>query len=161
MSTALTKAPAVDVAMLIRRPVHEVFEALADPGVTSRFWFTKSSGRMVEGAELVWDWEMYGARGNVLVEKVEPDRTIRFTWDGYDPSHPTVVEFRFEPHQADGTYLRITESGFSGDADTQVARALDSTAGFAFLLSSLKAALEHDVTLRVVLDAHPEGWQPA
>jgi hypothetical protein len=36
-----------------------------------------------------------------------------------------------------------------------VSRALDSTAGFTFLLSSLKAALEHDITLRVVLDAHP------
>ena len=34
---------------------------------------------------------------------------------------------------------------------------IDSTVGFTFLLSSLKAFLEHDVELRVVLDAHPAG----
>jgi hypothetical protein len=40
-------------------------------------------------------------------------------------------------------------------ADTQISRALDSTAGFTFLPSALKAALEHDITLRVTMDAHP------
>jgi hypothetical protein len=31
---------------------HSVFEALADPSITTRFWYTKSSGRMEEGPEL-------------------------------------------------------------------------------------------------------------
>jgi uncharacterized protein YndB with AHSA1/START domain len=155
MSTQLTRPPSVNVGMLVRRSSHDVFEALADPIVATRFWYTKSSGRMIEGAELVWEWEMYGAEGHVRVDKVEDDRLIRFIWDGYDPLNPTTVEFHFSPHENGTTYLRITETGFSGDADTQVARALDSTAGFTFLLSSLKAALEHDITLRVVLDAHP------
>jgi uncharacterized protein YndB with AHSA1/START domain len=157
----LTSAPAVDVGMLIRRPPHDVFEALADPAITTRFWYTQSTGRMTEGAELTWEWEMYDARGKVSVKQVEPDRRIRFAWDGYDPAHPTTVEFLLAAHDRDTTYLRITEAGFTGDADTQVARALDSTAGFTFLLSSLKAALEHDVTLRVVLDAHPQRLQAA
>jgi hypothetical protein len=50
---------------------------------------------------------------------------------------------------------RAGETGFTGDDGNQVSRALDSTAGFTFLLSSLKAALEHDITLRVTMDAHP------
>ena len=50
--TALTKGPAVDVGMLVRRPPDEVFEALADPSVTTRFWYTRSTGPMTEGAEL-------------------------------------------------------------------------------------------------------------
>ena len=158
-SLQLTKAPSVDVGMLIRRSPHDVFEALTDPSITTRFWYTKSSGRMVEGAELRWEWEMYGASTKVRVEEVDPDRRIRFVWEGYDPSHPTTVEFNFVPHEHGTTYLRITETGFTGDADTQVARALDSTAGFSFLLSSLKAALEHDITLRVVLGAHPPDLQ--
>ena len=54
----------------------------------------------------------------------------------------------------------IIETGFTGDGDTHVRRALDSTAGFTFLLSSLQAALEHDITLRVVLDAHPPDLPP-
>ena len=40
-----------------------------------------------------------------------------------------------------------------------MSRALDAAQGFTFLLSSLKAFLEHDVVLRVVLDAHPAGLQ--
>ncbi|MGC2486921.1 MAG: SRPBCC family protein [Acidimicrobiales bacterium] len=156
MSTELTRLPSVNVGMLIRRPPHDVFEALADPEIATRFWYTKSSGRMIEGAELIWEWEMYAAEGHVRVDKVDGDRLIRFVWDGYDPLIPTTVEFHFTPRESDTTYLNITETGFSGDADTQVARALESTAGFTFLLSSLKAALEHDITLRVVLDAHPQ-----
>jgi uncharacterized protein YndB with AHSA1/START domain len=151
----LAKAPAVDIGMLIRRRPDEVFEALADPAITTRFWYTRSTGRMAQGAELTWAWEMYRVSSAVRVLDVEPGRRIRFSWDGYDPAHPTTVEFQFIPYSGGTTYLRITETGFTGDADTQVSRALDATAGFTFLISSLKAALEHDITLRVVLDAHP------
>jgi hypothetical protein len=35
--------------MLIRRPVAEVVEAFVDPAVTSRFWFTRSTGRLEVG----------------------------------------------------------------------------------------------------------------
>jgi hypothetical protein len=51
------------------------------------------------------------------------------------------------------------ETGFSGGADTQVSRALGSTAGFSLLLSSLKAALEQDITLTVTMDAHPSNLE--
>jgi uncharacterized protein YndB with AHSA1/START domain len=155
----LTTAPSVDVGMLIRRSPHDVFEALADPSITTRFWYTKSTGRMAQGAELTWEWEMYGASARVWVREIQADRSIRFCWDSYSPSHPTTVGFRFVPYENDTTYLSITETGFSGDADTQVSQALDSTAGFTMLLSSLKAALEHDITLRVTIDAHPPRLQ--
>jgi uncharacterized protein YndB with AHSA1/START domain len=97
----LTNAPSVDVGVLIRRPPHDVFEALADPSITTRFWYTKSTGRMAEGAQLTWEWEMYGASGKVWVEEVQADRRIRFSWEGYDPSHPTTVEFQFIPYEND------------------------------------------------------------
>ena len=132
MTLQLAKSPSVDVGLLIRRSPHDVFEALANPSITTRFWYTKSSGRMEEGAELTWEWEMYGASGRVWMQEVEPDRRIRFSWEGYDPSQPTTVEFLFIPYENDTTYVRITETGFTGDADTQVRRALESTAGFTF-----------------------------
>jgi uncharacterized protein YndB with AHSA1/START domain len=152
-------SPNVDVGVLIRRTPHDVFEALADPAITTRFWYTKSTGRMEKDAKLTWTWDMHNASGNVYVEDIDPDKRIRFTWDGYDPQHPTTVEFRFIPYEHDTTYLRITETGFTGDGVTPVKRALNSTAGFTFLLSSLKAALEHDITLRVTEDAHPPHLQ--
>jgi hypothetical protein len=60
---------------------------------------------------------------------------------------PTTVEFHFIPHETDTTNLRIAETGFSGDGDTQVARALESTGRFTVLLGAVKAALEHDIAL--------------
>jgi uncharacterized protein YndB with AHSA1/START domain len=154
----LSRAPSARVGVLIRRSARDVFATMTDPALTTRFWFTKSSGPVTRGAQLTWTWEMCGVSSAVSVIDVEQDRLLRFTWSGYDPTHPTAVELRFVPW-ADGTYVQITETGFSGDGDTQVSRALDSTQGFTFLLSSLKAFLEHDVVLRVVLDAHPAGLQ--
>ena len=48
------ESPIVRVQMRIRRPVREVFAAFVDPAITTRFWFTKSSGPLVQGAEVTW-----------------------------------------------------------------------------------------------------------
>lgn len=40
----LTQAPIAKAEMLIRKPVAEVFEAFVNPEITTKFWFTKSSG---------------------------------------------------------------------------------------------------------------------
>jgi uncharacterized protein YndB with AHSA1/START domain len=155
----LTHVPAVKVGLLMRKPPADTFAAIADPAITTRFWYTKSTGPMTEGAELIWEWEMYGASARIRVHEVEQDRRIRFSWSGYNPEHPTTVEFGFIPWQDGTTYVQVTETGFSGDGDTIVARIADSTAGFTFLLASLKAFLEHGIELGVVMDAHPVGLE--
>jgi len=38
--------------MLIRKPVAEVFEAFTNPKITSKFWFTKGSGKLEAGAKV-------------------------------------------------------------------------------------------------------------
>ncbi|MCK2215418.1 SRPBCC domain-containing protein [Actinomadura sp. ATCC 31491] len=110
---------------------------------------------MTPGAELLWEWEMYGASTNVLVKEVEENSRVLFTWSGYTPDHPTTVEFRFTPAPGDSTYVEITESGFTGSGDEVVRHALDATGGFTFLISALKALLEHDLALGLIGDAHP------
>jgi uncharacterized protein YndB with AHSA1/START domain len=37
-SLVLTTPPVAKAAMLIRRPVADVFEAFVDPAITSKFW---------------------------------------------------------------------------------------------------------------------------
>jgi len=46
---ALQDAPIAKAQMLIRKPVAEVFEAFVDPAITTKFWFTESSGRLEPG----------------------------------------------------------------------------------------------------------------
>ena len=46
------KAMIAKTEMLIRRPVAEVFEAFTNPDITTKFWFTKSSGQLETGKRL-------------------------------------------------------------------------------------------------------------
>jgi uncharacterized protein YndB with AHSA1/START domain len=86
----LTQAPVAKAAMLIRRPVAEVFEAFVDPDITSQFWFTKGSGRLEAGKQVQWDWGMYGFSVPVTVKSVEPNKRILIEWPGYGA--PSTVE---------------------------------------------------------------------
>lgn len=151
--------PVAKAGMLIRRPVAEVFEAFVDPAVTSRFWFTKGSGRLEPGARVRWDWEMYGAGSDVVVKAVEPNRRILIDWD-----EPAIeVEWTFEPRGPERTWVEVENRGFAGDAASRVARALDSAGGFALVLAGAKIWLERGLDPGFVLDRHPdaraEGWK--
>lgn len=153
-SQQLTQTPVATAAMLIRRPAAEVFEAIADPAITTQFWFTRSSGRLEPGATVRWDWEMYGVFAHVTVREVEPHQRILMDWGGGDEA-PTTVEWRFTPLTADTTFLEVTNSGFTGDADAVVAQALDSTGGFTLVVAGLKSFLEHGIQLNLVPDRFP------
>ncbi|MDG0809300.1 SRPBCC family protein [Cohnella rhizosphaerae] len=142
--------------MLVRRPVEEVFEAFVDPSVTTRFWFTKSSGRLAEGARVRWEWEMYGAAAEVDVLAIEPNRRIKIRW-GDETNGFTQVEWTFTDRGANETFVSVVNSGFQGDGDAVVAQALDSTGGFNMVLCALKALLEHGIELNVVADKAPDA----
>lgn len=154
------QAPVVQAQMLIRKPAAQVFEALVDPAITSRFWFSKGSGRLEAGRKVRWDWEMYGVSTEAEVKEIEENRRILFEWDG--PHNPTRVEWTLEPRGEDRTYVTVKNWGFTGDPDKIIASAMDSTGGFSFVLASLKAWLEHGIELRLVEDHAPdslvEGW---
>lgn len=141
--------------MLIRRPPPEVFAAFADPAVTTRFWFTKSSGPLAPGARVRWEWEMFGVSADVTVEAFEQDRRIVIAWPG--EGGPTSVEWRFAPHADAATFVTITNSGFHGDGDAQVTQAIAATEGFTLVLAGLKAFIEHGVALGLVADRFPAG----
>ena len=150
----ITTPPLMKTGMLIRKPVQEVFEAFIDPEVTTKFWFTRSSGRLAQGSQVQWDWEMYGISVPVTVQGIQPNARIAIEWG--EPGARTSVEWLFHPCR-DGTYVAITHSGFAGNGDELVKMATDSTQGFTLVLAALKALLEHDVQLNVVADRFPRG----
>lgn len=141
--------------MLIRKPAAEVFEAFVNPEITTKFWFTKSTGRLEAGRQVTWEWEMFGVSSKVNVKAVEQNRRILIEWDGY--GGPEMVEWVFTPHGGDSTFVSVKNWGFRGDDDEVVKAALDSTGGFTWLLAGLKAYLEHGIQLNLVADAHPKG----
>jgi uncharacterized protein YndB with AHSA1/START domain len=115
--------------MLIRRPVAEVFEAFVDPGVTSRFWFSRGSGRLEPGKTVTWHWEKYQASADVRVKAVEPNARIEIEWSAY--GNPTTVEWQFTARPDNTTFVSITNTGFRGDGAEITRQAVSSTEGFA------------------------------
>jgi uncharacterized protein YndB with AHSA1/START domain len=151
----LKQVPIAKTGMLIRRPVAEVYEALVNPDITSKFWFTKGSRRLEVGKQVQWDWQMYDVSIQVTAKIIEPNRRIVIEWPGY--SGPTTVEWMLASQEDGTTFVSVTEAGFTGDGDELVRYVTDSTQGFTLMLAGLKALLEHNVRLNLTADRYPKG----
>ena len=148
--------PVAKTEMLIRKPVAEVFEAFVNPAITSRFWFTKGSGRLEAGKQIRWDWEMYNFSVQVSVKAIEENKRILIEW-GAAGAPPTTVEWVFTSRPDNTTLVSVTNSGFTGDGDEIVKQALDSMGGFSLVLAGAKAFLEHNINLNLIADRFPDG----
>lgn len=145
------KSRIVSNQMLIRRPVSKVFNALRNPEVTTKFWFTRSSGPLEEGGKVTWYWDMYGVNAEVQVESIIENELIKFQWG--EPR--TTVEFQFIAISQDSTYVIIKNYGFSQEDEDLLEALKDNMGGFTFLLSAMKAWLEHGIQLNLVADKYP------
>ncbi len=100
----------------IARPVHEVFEAVADPDVLSEYFTTNGAkGRLETGATVVWDFADFPGAFPVHVVDVEQDRRIVLRWaaaDGGDDGYETTVTMDFEPLDDGRTLVTIAEEGW-------------------------------------------------
>ncbi|CAM4459842.1 uncharacterized protein YndB with AHSA1/START domain [Paenibacillus endophyticus] len=148
----LNHEPIVKADMLIRKPVEEVFEAFVNPAITTKFWFTKSSGRLEKGVHIRWDWEMYGVSDNVFVKEFEQNKRILLEWSDH-----TLTEWQFTRRTDSEAFVTITNSGFTGDGDDVVNQAIDGMGGYMIVLCGLKALLEHGIILNLVSDKAPDA----
>lgn len=140
--------------MLIRKPVAEVFEAFVNPEITSKFWFTKGSGRLDANKEVTWTWEMYNVSVPVIVKAIVPDKSILVSWGNNEQE--TTVEWTFTEMKNNTTFVSVVNNGFKGDTEQIVAQIRDSTEGFTLVLAGLKAYLEHHIQLNLVGDRFPK-----
>jgi len=151
----LKEEPVVKAEMNIRKPVDEVFATFIDPEKTTKFWFTKSSGKLEFGKHIRWDWEMYGVSANVYVKQLEENKRILIEWE--EPYGYSTVEWTFTPRNGYETFVSIINSGFQGEGDEMVEQALDSMGGFTIVLCGLKAYLEHGISLNLIADKAPDA----
>jgi len=140
--------------MMIRKPIDEVFEAFINPEITSKFWFTKGSARLTEGAGINWMWEMYNLTVPVKVKKIESNKSIIIEWG--EGKQQSTVEWVFKTLGPSKTFLTITNDNFQGSEEELISQIRDSTGGFTIVLAGLKAWLEHGIELRLVEDKFPK-----
>lgn len=143
--------PIVETQMMIRKPVETVFRAFIDPAITTKFWFTKSSGPLEVNKTVIWQWEMYNASADVLTKEIIANRLIRVEWG----SPTTTVDYEFTALTEETTYVVIKNYGFHQAGDALIEVIKDSTGGFTTVLDGLKAYLEHGIELNLVRDKFP------
>lgn len=139
--------------MMIRKPVRMVFNAFINPVVTTKFWFTKSSGKLEQGAKIDWIWEMYDLTVPVIVQSIEQDKRIAIVWGEGD--HKSKVEWIFKSIAPSKTYITVINNDFLGTKEEVIQKVIDSTGGFTMVLAGLKAWLEHDIQLNLIADKSP------
>ena len=137
----------------IRRSPSEVFAAFAEAKNMSKFWFTRRDNGLKEGESVTWfvGCDEDAISFDVLVKKIQKPNKIVIEWVGRDDVR-TQVSWSIEETEEGDTILTIEESGFSGNSEAMVERALDSTGGFNQVIIAAKALIEHGVELNVVAD---------
>lgn len=144
-----------EAGMLIRKPVAEVFEAFINPEITTNFWFTKSTGKLEEGSEITWTWEMYSLDVPVKVSEIIQNEKIEIEWGNYDDM--TRVVFLFQKISENETFVNVVNDRFRGNTDELKKQIRDSTGGFNLVMAGCKAWLEHGINLNLIKDRFPAG----
>ena len=141
----------------ISKPVHEVFEAVADPKELSGYFTTGGAkGRLETGATVTWDFADFPGAFPVEVVEVEKDKKIVLRWEAAeggtadDPvkaGYKSTVTMTFAPLDDGRTLVTISEGGWRETAGAQKA-AFGNCEGWTGMLCALKAYKEYGINLR-------------
>ena len=137
----------------IAKPVHEVFEAVVDPGQLSGYFSTGGAqGRLETGATVTWDFHDFPGAFPVHVVEVQQDRKVVLRWDAADGKdegglYQTTVTMSFESLDDGRTLVSIAEEGFRESAAGKKA-AFGNCEGWTGMLCALKVYIEHGINLR-------------
>jgi uncharacterized protein YndB with AHSA1/START domain len=132
----------------ISKPVHEVFEAVADPAKLSGYFTTGGAkGRLVAGSVVSWNFADFPGAFPVTVTEVVQDARIVLRWGSAEGSGENTVTFTFEGLEDGRTLVTITETGWS-ETQKGIDGAVGNTEGWAGMLAAMKVYLEHGINLR-------------
>lgn len=139
--------PRFEVQLKIQRPVHDVFEAVADPTQLSRYFTQESKGRLAEGATVMWSFAEVPGEVPVKVLEVIANERIVLMWEASEGGYDTTVEMLFTPLTNRDTMVQIRESGWR-DTPEGIKSSYDNCGGWMHMMCCLKAHLEYDINLR-------------
>jgi uncharacterized protein YndB with AHSA1/START domain len=139
------------VWIIVGKPPADVFEAVADPAILSRYFTTGGAqGRMESGTTVTWDFADFPGRFPVHVIDARKSERIAFRWDSGDDGgtpYETDVVFDFEPiDDGERTKVTVTESGWR-DTEAAQTNAFGKCMGWSQMLAALKMWVEHGINL--------------
>ena len=149
------------VMIIVGRPVHEVFEAVADPQQLSSYFTTGgASGRLEKGETVTWDFHDFPGAFPVEVDEVVTDEKIVLRWDAAEgeqvsdgridikpAGYQTTVTIRFKPTDDGRTMVEIEERGWR-ETESGLQASYGNCMGWSQMLAALKMWVEHKINLR-------------
>lgn len=149
------------VAARVAKPVHQVFEAVADPAQLSEYFTTGGAqGRLETGATVTWDFHDFPGAFPVYVIEVVADEKIVLEWqasegeahniEGSEPKdadYRTRVTMSFKALDDGRTLVEIAEEGWRENQGA-LGASYGNCQGWSQMLCALKAWLEHGINLR-------------
>lgn len=149
------------VAARIAKPVHDVFEAVADPAQLSHYFTTGgATGRLETGATVTWDFHDFPGAFPVKVIEVVPDERIVLEWKASEGEPPnveggtmkgldynTTVTMTFKALDDGRTLVEISEEGWRENQGALEA-SYGNCQGWSQMLCALKVWTEHGINLR-------------
>ena len=148
------------IAARIAKPVHEVFEAVADPEQLSQYFTTGGAkGRLETGATVMWDFHDLPGAFPVKVVEVVPDERIVLEWGAHEAEsgeigakpaktdYSTTVTFLFKPLEDGRTLVEIVEEGWR-ETPGALRGSYANSEGWTGMVLALKVWLEHGIHLR-------------
>lgn len=131
----------------IAKPVHEVYEAVADPKQLSSYFTTGGAqGRLEPGNDVTWDFHDFPGAFPVEVIETVQDQRIVLKWDA-DEGRKTTVTMSFEGLEGERTLVTITEEGWR-ENEAGLKASYDNCEGWTGMLCAMKMYVEHGINLR-------------
>lgn len=140
----------------IAQPIHEVFEAVADPKELSGYFTTGGAeGRLETGKTVTWDFHDFPGAFPVEVVEVIQDKRIKLKWEanegaeskGEASGYKTTVTIEFEPLDDGRTLVSISEEGWR-ETPSGLEASYGNCEGWSGMLCAMKVYLEHGINLR-------------
>ena len=107
----------IERELILPAPPARVWRALTDADQLAAWFGTRASVDLRPGGSVIFTWDEPGGaaahHNRGVIEVLDPERRFAFRWHSGPEDQPmTLVDFTLEAH-AQGTRLRLVESGFA------------------------------------------------
>ena len=120
------------LSMLVRSSSTSVYAAFVEPKILSKFWLKRSSGPLLPGIPVKWEFKVPGASETTTADELRTGELIVFHW-----SDGVKVRIEIEGMSRNSSVVRVAAGPFASNS-----KAVDAAEGFCLVLCDLKILLE-------------------
>ncbi len=124
-----------------------VYDAIVRADTVTSFFPDRSSGDLVAGTEVTWEFDHANAKVQLRVGIVSAPTSVVFDWNAAGDGFKTVTISLESLDDGRATRVEVTEADFPVNAPG-AAKAVQQSAGWSEFLCFLKARIQFDVELR-------------